>query len=1204
MDIKNNIRLLHNLSYQLVQYIEQNHYIRNRAMKIIPEICQEIILAESLREEISLITSIIQFEKEWSNFLKNGNESKETRQKRIDCITKYNLRQLLDNKINEYVKMGYSNISIDYESYKVKILMTAEEGDDENIVYMATSHLTDQEYRTFLANLQKGRKRICLNTLDPKERSYDNLQSIRDGYISRVKKATNANTQDGYHADFIWENSRFFLLKEEDNPIDAVYQWIVSNTQSGVLPEWKTYLYNALVERGMITICEVHNLTDVKIQGVVLSEEVNTDIIRDIKKEGIGIGEISIPRPPVEFDENMTFIEAMSKYIIPEINARDSMYVVGDELSKDITSPIIFKKGNKLKKSYLYPRQQVIAQGMLNGIKEGRNNIILNGGMGIGKTYISIKLSSAILKEHFKKENGRVAVYAQSHIIPKWERQFKEALPDTKMSFYQINNYKDVINLPGGKPDGLEVYLLPKDRVKRKYLEYHSGIRRFNHSSKYTKLMKKIERKAENEHIYVANEVKASEMKILARRITKRFLSWSVVAKEVRADDGSIKAYKIATTSNILKEKFGDKNIYYNFEIDSLDKIWDMRKELEGEKYDFSFADPYNKTLYGLTCPTCGGPMYNSEHFQLSGDDFQNNLYVNPKTKSDRNKNCSNYIKVDGTPLTHWERKKLIKGELSYVIDSSIKSPYLIDDQEVTEDDLKEIKSGKYKESFTIVLKKCNAPIWAAKDQKGYRTANALDMLERRFGKNFLDVSIADEVHLYSATSNQGQSFAKLCQMSKINLALTGTLTGGKASHLYYLLYRMIPHKMSKHFRYEELTKFIDYYGRRKKVTKEYVTNTTYNKSGVGRKSISYSEIPGISPLLYSHFLSDIMVSRKIEDMGFELPPLLYYKHELEMDHDIKEGYNKLQDDIISFMKKHKDLNLGGTYLNTLLAYPDMPNIEPLTYEDMLISNPPKIDIENRILPKERRLINTIKKEITQGRRMVVYVTYTGAKAIDKRVADILNSQGIKTELLKSSVPTEKREEWIEKKYKEGVMCIVTNPKIVQTGLDIIGYPSMYFYQLDYDVRVVRQAESRAWRVGQEKDCYVYYSYYDESLQSDALRLIGSKKKASLALEGVFAEDILSSSGDDIGDSGVAALYKSLLGKIKLKEDALDFFSEEEILEIYDEEESLIENTGIEIEPKKTQAKSQLSFFTITEDNIKKNQKKKMVIGQVSLFEI
>lgn len=1183
------IRMLNNLKSNIKQFRDYT-WARARYHEKVDVSAKNLILSEAFQDD--KIDPIIDFYESW--IVCN------TEAERLDCIDKSVVLEYLTDKIIEYSKREYSNIRIDYETYKTKIMMYYTDNYEDKIVYLATSHYTDQEYRTFLANLQKGKKRINFSPVNPEDMSHYSLVAIKDGYVSRVKRATNSNSQDGYHADFTYDSNRFFLLKDGDNPIDSVYSWIEEHTQAAVLPEWKTYIYNSLIEKAMIHECTVINYTSFNLKGIVLSEEVTTDTIREIRKEGLELREIEIPTPAISLDDDMSFIDVMNEYIIPEINQRDSLYTVGDEISKSISSPIIMKQGNKYKKTYLYPKQQVMAQGMLNGIKAGRRNLVLNGGMGVGKTYTSIKLSSAIIKEIFHKGSGRVSIFAQSHLIPKWQRQFSEALPDENIKFFQLNSYKDVMDLPGGDPDGIEVYLLPKDKVKRKYLEYHAANRRTSESVAYRKMTSHLMGSTENKYIYVANEIKASEMKLLARNISKRFDTWGVVAKEVLADDGSIRAYRVATTSSILKKKFGDGKGYYNFEIDTLDKIWNMKEELDNEVFDHIIYDPFQKITRGLVCPTCGGPLYDSPHFQISEDEYDTNLFSNPGTKADKNKKCSNYIKIDGTPLTQKERKMLIKGELGFIVGEEYDSPYLIDGLPVDGDTLKEIKSGSYDGSYVIALKKCGTSLWAPKDQKGYRTVNAIDMLQKRFGKDFFMCSIADEAHLYAAESMQGLAFSKLCNMSRVNIALTGTLTGGKASHLFHMLYRMIPHKMSRHFKYNEVTKFIDYYGRRKKVTKEYGKDSTYNKSGVGKKSTSYSEIPGISPMLYSHFLADIMVSRKIEDMGFDLPPLLYFKHTVEMDKDIRNGYEKLKEDIITFMKEHKELNLGGTYLNALLSYPDMPITEPLVYDGMLISNPPQIDISDRILPKEKKLIDTLKKELSLGRRMVVYVTYTGEKAVDKRLEEVLTKQGFKVALLKSSVPTEKREEWIEKKYKEGYSVILTNAKLVQTGLDIIGFPTMYFYELDYDVRVVRQAESRAWRVGQKKDCYVYYSYYQDSLAEDALRLIGSKKKASLAVEGVFAEDILSASGDDVVDSGATALYKSLLGKIKLKEDDLDFFSEEEFIEIDEYKVMPEENVAMTVEKEET---GQINLFTITSEKIKKKEKRKMVVGQVSLFE-
>lgn len=1121
-------------------------------------------------------------------------------------INETKIVEKIDNEIQKLLPLSYGRLKVRGEDYKLKsILWYEDENHNKYIAYMAGSFYTDQEYRTFLSSIQKGVNDIDYYFIEKECRGEYQLKTIKNGYISRVKKAVNQNTQDGYHATFQLDNGRFFVLREENSPIDVIYDWIVANTQAAVLEEWKTYLYNQLVEGGHIIECKGIDYTGINIKGIILSEEVNTEVIRNIRYEGLSLEEIEIPREPIELDDNMTFLEVMNEFIIPEINAKETLYKVGDPFSPLIETPIISRQGCKIKKTHLYPKQKVMAQGLLNAVKCGENNLILNGGMGVGKTYMSIKFSKTVIREHFKRDNGRIAVYAQGHLIPKWKRQFKEALPDEDLKFIKINDYKDVMALKGGKPEGIEVYLLPKDKVKRKYLEEYAADKyRFNLSKQAEKLIEQY--KGTKENIIKANEVKMSELKIVARKLERLNQTWICTYKEVLSEDGGIKEYKVATTSETLKSFYGTKNKSYDFTVTSLDEIEIYKKQIEKE-YEEKFIG-FGAIQDGLICPVCGGFIYDREDQQLSEDECMNNSWEIPKTKSDRNKKCRNLIKIDGTPLMAFETKGILGGQIEYLIatDGEI-YPYYDDEGEpiVDQETLVKIKAGKYKEPYKIALKKCDAPHWKAVDRKGYRTVNSIDMLERRFGKKYFDINISDESHLYSAQSSQGETFAKLCRMSKVNLALTGTLTGGKASHLFYMLYRMVPEKMSKVYKYDELTKFIDHYGRRKKVTKEYVNNDKYNKSGQGKVTSSgWNEIPGISPMLYSHFLSDIMVSRKIEDMNFDMPELKFYKHEVPLSSELREGYDKLKDDLISFMKANKDINLGGTYLNTLLSYPDMPTNKPLFYQDMLISNPPKIEIEDKLLPKEKKLIETIDKELKQGRRVVVYITYTGTKAIDRRVEKILKDTGYKVKVLKSSVNTEKREQWIEDRYNEGTQIIITNPKLVQTGLDIIGYPTLYFYEVDYDVRIVRQAESRAWRPNQEKECRVYYSYYTDTIQYDALKLIGSKKKASLALEGVFAEDILSDMGD-IGDSGAAALYKALLGKVKLAEDDLDFFSDEEEIEIIEVEPEKI--TYIEDVESGKGVATQLSLFTITDEvleNKPRGKRKDTAIGQLSLFEM
>lgn len=212
-----------------------------------------------------------------------------------------------------------------------------------------------------------------------------------------------------------------------------------------------------------------------------------------------------------------------------------------------------------------------------------------------------------------------------------------------------------------------------------------------------------------------------------------------------------------------------------------------------------------------------------------------------------------------------------------------------------------------------------------------------------------------------------------------------------------------------------------------------------------------------------------------------------------------------------------------------------------------------------------------------------------------------------------ASIKLQKREEWIEKQYQKGVQVIITNPKCVETGLDIIQYPSIYYYETSYDIKLMRQSEKRAYRPNQKYECRIYYAYYINTLQEDAIKLQGTKKASSLAVEGIFSEDMLSQMGD-IGESPSSILNKILEGKIKLKESDLDAFGFEEEVS-YDFND--INNDEVEITRKTTTSENiimpknevnQLSIFEIDEEFLKnrkaKKEKVKVGLGQLGfLFE-
>ena len=96
----------------------------------------------------------------------------------------------------------------------------------------------------------------------------------------------------------------------------------------------------------------------------------------------------------------------------------------------------------------------------------------------------------------------------------------------------------------------------------------------------------------------------------------------------------------------------------------------------------------------------------------------------------------------------------------------------------------------------------------------------------------------------------------------------------------------------------------------------------------------------------------------------------------------------------------------------------------------------------------------------------------------------------------------------------------------MQTGLDLLDFPTLVFYQVEFSVFTLRQASRRSWRIGQNQPVKVIHLAYEETLQTQALALIAKKSQASLALEGELVEGGLSSMAED---DLMVSLAKSLV---------------------------------------------------------------------------
>ena len=131
----------------------------------------------------------------------------------------------------------------------------------------------------------------------------------------------------------------------------------------------------------------------------------------------------------------------------------------------------------------------------------------------------------------------------------------------------------------------------------------------------------------------------------------------------------------------------------------------------------------------------------------------------------------------------------------------------------------------------------------------------------------------------------------------------------------------------------------------------------------------------------------------------------------------------------------------------------------------------------------------------------------------------MLAAAGLKAAILRAA--PNKREGWIEQQVRAGVDVVIAHPRKVETGLDLLDFPTIIWMAIDYSVYTVLQASRRSWRIGQTRPVKVYYFAYEESIQEDALRLVAAKVAAALRVN-----------GDTIGDDGLADLDEMASGDL------------------------------------------------------------------------
>jgi superfamily II DNA or RNA helicase len=471
------------------------------------------------------------------------------------------------------------------------------------------------------------------------------------------------------------------------------------------------------------------------------------------------------------------------------------------------------------------------------------------------------------------------------------------------------------------------------------------------------------------------------------------------------------------------------------------------------------------------------------------------------------------------------------------VVNSDTGQPVIADKGRLTSGDFDKLKISEVIESRGgKSCRRLHSPLWQADADKIRRMA-PIEFIGR-YMPGWFDYAICDEIHQLAGDTAQGNALGTLASCTERIVGLTGTLLGGYADDLFNTLFRLEARRMKDHG-YEwgatGRSAFTQDYGVLETITR---IEPEDNRCSKAKATSMVRRKPGASPLLFGEFLMQLCAFVFLEDISGELPPYEESYLSVPMDPPMMASYRELEDDIRQALKEHHgNRSVLSTLLNTLLLYPDHPyglgTLYGTEFDPELKRNVRFVIAETQELPedqlysKERKLIEEIRKELAEGRRCQVFAVYTQKHDVPGRLARILSNEGIRTAVLRASVDTSKREAWYARQIKEGVQVVISHPKLVETGLDLLDFPTIFFYESGHSLHTLRQASRRSWRIGQRRPVRVKFLCYEGTMQTACLRLMGKKLLVALTMEGKFAGEGLQTIYED--DDMLSAMARELV---------------------------------------------------------------------------
>lgn len=543
------------------------------------------------------------------------------------------------------------------------------------------------------------------------------------------------------------------------------------------------------------------------------------------------------------------------------------------------------------------------------------------------------------------------------------------------------------------------------------------------------------------------------------------------------------------------EEIFTESN-YSKFMLMSKDSIKNMYTEMPTAIYKERHLEKRKRDLQPrmvtdvFVCPKCNNQICNNDGSKVDHKFFKNKTVRNSTCRSCGEKLWSATSENDRT----WIRTR----HSGFINTDSVESIIREYEISMSHRDLNKKEQKEYDELIDI----------NSIDKRVTRTYPVAKYIKKYY-KHKIDYLIADEVHQYEGKDSlQANAFGDLVDSAKKVMCLTGTLLNGYASSLFYLFYKLYPSLMlEKGYKFHDHNKFALDFGVHKE-EEDFNTRT--------RKSRKVSKFhPGVSPKIFTEFVLERAGFITLSELSDNLPSYEEIPMEIDLNREVEENYKEIEDAFIQNKLDGQNIT-SNDFIRLMSIYPDMPyNNRDITYynkvtdQNELVYRPKEVK-GIPIKSKDVKLLKLIKKKIRDGEKVLVYYNWTNITDTAENISNILKKNDIKhSVLLSSTVNSRRREEWIQNQVeKNDIDVLICNPKLVETGLDLLDFTTIVFYNIAHDIFTVRQSSRRSWRLSQKKPkIEVYFMYYKDTVQEQWLGLMADKFKAAQVAEGRFSED-------------------------------------------------------------------------------------------------